>query len=91
MFWIKWVLGGALFSVSLWITLLNGLVFWNGLIRKKETSSWIPLLGGLSGTFALFVIPNLGLCYLWWVPLLLDWGCMPGFTYQLLLSLRKQS
>jgi hypothetical protein len=63
-----------------WVILEN---WWTGLVCfvKRESSTWIPILGGGLGAIGCFLSPYAVLNKLWWVPLLIDWGCVPGFSY----------
>lgn len=51
-----------------------------GLVKRKH-ESWIPLIGGALGCVGCLLSPYAVLNRYWWVPLLLDWGCVPGFGH----------
>jgi hypothetical protein len=56
--------------------------------RKRKTHvSWIPLLGGLSGAAALLVMPIEGAWRYGWVPLVVEWGTLPGNLHALIYHL----
>jgi hypothetical protein len=76
-----WIFGGVLLLLSFWICALNANVFWKICVRKVEAPSWIPLLGGVFGVFGLGIIP-LELAHRFcWLPLLLDYGSLPGILH----------
>jgi hypothetical protein len=68
---------------------LNGYVFVQGMLRKRRTPSWIPLVGGIAGAIALLVQPWWSRGW-WWLPLLLDWGSAPGIVHALVHNLGVQ-
>ena len=70
-----------LLILFVWLSLLNWSVAWRGLVRRQPAPSWIPLLGGLSGALGLVAMPLSGVARIWWLPLLLDWGCAPGLLH----------
>lgn len=76
-----WVVGSALLLVSCWLCALNASVFWKLFVRKENAPSWIPLLGGMLGAFGLGVIPLELAHRLCFLPLLLDYGCLPGLLH----------
>jgi hypothetical protein len=78
---VAWIVGGVLLLVSFWICALNAGVFWKLFVRKVEAPSWIPLLGGVLGVFGLVVIPVELAHKLCWVPLVLDYGSVPGILH----------
>lgn len=47
------------------------------LIRKKNGYSYVPLINGLIGSVALVLYPNNGFSEYWWLPFVVDWGCLP--------------
>ena len=61
-----------------------------GYIQRRKASSWIPLLGGSCGAFALAILPLPTASLLGWLPLLLDWGSVPGLLDTLIFHLRKR-
>ncbi len=60
---------------------LNATVFWNDAVLKKPAPSWIPLLGGVFAAIGLVMLPYPRIRVFWWLPFLLDYGCVPGFAY----------
>lgn len=89
--WMLWILGLLLLAVFAWLSALNASVFWKQTIRKVRTPSWIPLIGGLVGALAFRILPVPFLNAFWWLPLLLDTGCLPGLLYTLIWHLVRMA
>lgn len=84
---LRYIISGLLFIIFLWVAICNLWIIVRYYL-KKQPGSTIPLIGGLSGVLALFVIPFNQLRSLWWIPLVIDWGSLPlVVTY--LISLIK--
>ncbi|HJY30413.1 MAG TPA: hypothetical protein VJ306_20440 [Pyrinomonadaceae bacterium] len=87
---LRWILSIVFGSVFLWIGSLNTVIFWKGVILRQKTPSAMPLLAGFCGTVALLIVPLTGVRRWWWIPLLLDWGSLPGIlvgvVYHLYMS-----
>jgi hypothetical protein len=81
---IAWAIGGMLLLISFWLCALNAGVFWKLFVRKVAAPSWIPLVGGVSGVFGLGFIPVKLAHKLCWLPLLLDWGSLPGILHTII-------
>lgn len=77
----SWIVGSVLLLVSFWVCALNAGVFWKLFVRKVNAPSWIPLLGGVFGVFGLGVIPVELAHRLCLLPLLLDYGSVPGILH----------
>lgn len=68
--------------ISLCVMSMNWYIFIVVFILKKKASSWVPLLGGVMGVFALLLYSPLSQTLRWiWVPLFLDWGSIPGIGH----------
>ena len=70
----------VMLSIGNWGTVLRYVV-------TKKHSSRIPFLGGIAGAIAILIVPPLpflpiasSLKPYFWVPLLLDFGCVPDLT-----------
>jgi hypothetical protein len=82
------VVSVLLIAPGAWIIFLNWSCVYSAL-RKKKSSSWIPLLGaGLCAT-GLYQIPRMHAYY--WLPFLLDYGSVPGLAYTLYFHIRRLS
>ena len=92
---LKWIIGTPLLLAGLWLAVLNGVVFWKRHVQKRDSASWIPLLGGLLGVAGLLLLPTAVTHKWWWLPLFLDWGSVPGMAYSIVYhltrSVRKES
>lgn len=78
--YIRWVLASVLLFMALWVGLANWYIVFTAYFRKKPTGSWSPLLSGVCGAVGLLLLPVEGVKHLAWMPLLLDWGSLPGIT-----------
>lgn len=85
----EWFVAGLLAVVFLSLSLLNWITFFREFARSSAPY-WVPLLPGLAGVGAFSVAPNPTLEALWWLPLLLDAGCVPGFLYSAIWHLRRR-
>ena len=87
---LRWALGIVTGVVFVWLALLNWGVFWVRHIRKQEAPSWIPLVGGISGVVSCLVMPPQFLHAVWFVPLVVDWGSLPGIVYSLICLAQRR-
>src|SRR5438309_312457 len=74
---LAWTGTSTLAIASAWIVVLN----WSAVVagwRGGKHRSWIPILGGSLGCAALMSVPDPGPRALWWIPFLVDYGCVPG-------------
>lgn len=86
----RWI-GAFLF---LWLFVLlaasNGYVAIRRYLLHKPAPSWLPLIGGASGVLGMLLIPYPLGKWLYFVPLALDWGCLPGFSHTLAYYLTRR-
>jgi hypothetical protein len=68
---LRWLVFSTLLYLGGWVILCN----W--VIALRARGSQIPLFGGVFVAIALAVAPWEALHWLWWVPLLVDLGCVP--------------
>ena len=47
------------------------------LVKKKDGFSYVPLVNGLIGMGGFLLYPSETLNSLWWIPFVVDWGCIP--------------
>lgn len=66
---------------SLFIICVNWSIFWRRHVMKSATTSWLPLIGGGVGAVGVLLFPGDLPPYSWMVPLIIDWGCVPGFAF----------
>ena len=75
-----WSLAILLLVMSAYFIIVNWVILVFQLLKKK-TASWIPLIGGIFGVFGLMMLPVEGALDYWWVPLVIDYGCLLGMSY----------
>ncbi len=80
---LLWALSIAFLSLGLLISGYNGFIFFKALFTRKEGPSWIPLLGGILTAVGMLCMPINGTAIWMWIPLFLDYGCIPGISYSL--------
>jgi hypothetical protein len=86
---IFYVIGISLIAISLLMACGNWLIFWRRNIKKSTGASWVPLIGGGIGIIGIFVLPGNQFSWLWFVPLIVDFGCLPGFLFTALWYFKK--
>jgi len=84
---LRWAVGGALLLMFAWVAALNASVLWIWYVQKRKAPSWIPLLSGVAGAIGVWVLPLASIHPCWWLPLVLDWGSVPGITHALVYHL----
>lgn len=72
--WI-WII--ILGSLGIFFIAGNAWIFWIGWVKKKKSPSVTPFLGEVFTMIAFYIIPGNRYQYLSWIPLILDWGCIP--------------
>ncbi|SMF41419.1 hypothetical protein SAMN06296036_112161 [Pseudobacteriovorax antillogorgiicola] len=80
---VYWILTIFLSLLGGYVVALNSFCVVQ-MIRGYKVGSWIPLLGGGCISIAAIVAPVDTVASLWWVPLLVDWGCVPGIGWAIL-------
>lgn len=91
---LVYIVSIVLILFSLYIIVMN----WCGELAPlfgRKRGSWVPLVGGLLGALGFAIAPWNELRRLWYVPLLVDWGSLPGvlftiFYYLVLRGSRKE-
>jgi hypothetical protein len=68
------------FAIFGFVATLNWMTVWAAIFRGKH-SSWVPLVGGLFGVLGVRFLPITRLRSYWWLPLILDYGSLPGLLY----------
>ena len=76
---LRWIVGVLLLLVFVYTAVLN-------LLALRRGRSWVPFVGGIAGCVAILCIPAHGTNAWAWVPLVLDWGSLPGTVYSLRAS-----
>jgi hypothetical protein len=87
---LRWISGSALLLFCAYGCVANASVLWIWYIQKRRPPSWVPLVAGLSGAIGLWVLPVAAAHRWWWLPLVLDWGSLPGIGHALLYHLIRR-
>lgn len=76
-----------LLALSIVLALLSAAIIidnWRRAIRGAiglPSGSWSPLLGGVLGAAAIALWPRHDIGSWWWVPLVIDFGSLPGLAW----------
>lgn len=75
---IRWILGSVSLAFGAFLVAHNAKLFYCSIVRGEEVPSVVPLLGGVFASLGLFCLPASipWACSL--LPLILDWGGLPG-------------
>jgi hypothetical protein len=73
------VLAIGMTALGLSLTVANWFIVYRVYV-KKERGSWAPLLGGLCLAAGMATLPFDWLHNYAWLPLFLDYGCIPGLA-----------
>jgi hypothetical protein len=87
---LRWIIAIGCLALAVWLSALNWNVFWKRHVRGVSAPSWIPLLAGSLGAIGIVTLPVSGSSAWWWVPLLLDWGSLPGIGYSIVYHLTRR-
>ena len=78
---IRWILFAVFTLCSIWVMTLNWIVFYQRyILQKTNAPSWTPLFAGILGVVSIFLFP-FDMRMWWWVPLVIDWGSLPGLAF----------
>ena len=64
--------------IGVFFITINYIIFWKGYVKKEETSSVTPFLGGVFAAISILLITDGKYRFLSLLPLLLDLGCIPA-------------
>jgi hypothetical protein len=74
-----------------YIAVGHGFIFVHSILKtKKQYGSGIPLVGGISGSLGVLLLPVYGAWKFAWVPLILDFGCLPTLIW-FWIEMRRQA
>ncbi len=85
------VIGAIFILLGTYVSAMNWLCFYKGLIKKDKPGSWIPLLG------AGLIIIGGNVCFSqedakwFYLALLLDWGSLPGILHAIIFHIFRKS
>jgi hypothetical protein len=73
---VQIILSGICAVFFVWVAALN---LWGAIqgYRGRWKGSLVPVIGGIAGAAAIIIYPDPDVHYLWFLPLLLDIGCVP--------------
>lgn len=74
---MRTIAAAILLCFWLLVAIQNWRIFWHNAVRKGKYVSSILLFGGIAGALGALIMPLPVVPYLFWVPLLLDWGTIP--------------
>jgi hypothetical protein len=87
---LRYLLSAACAVIAIPVIGSNDAAAFKSLVLRRPAPSWIPLIGGLSGLGALVFFPANLAHRLWWIPLVLDWGSVPGMVHAALAWLLRK-
>jgi len=76
---IPWIASLLFLAILLFLAAMSWMTVWAAIFRGKH-SPWVPLVGGLAGVAGLSLLPFARPHFYWWLPLILDGGCVPGLV-----------
>lgn len=76
-------------AISLFFIIINWIIFWNNWIAKKKWVSEAPFIGGLLGGLTVLIIVGLDYWYLVFIPMILDWGCIPAIVRLIIVMVHE--
>jgi hypothetical protein len=85
---LRILISALLFIVGCWIIILNWISVFKYILTKKKQPSWIPLVGGFVLMLSLGLQPFEDFSKYWLIPFVLDWGCIPGLVYTLIVYVK---
>jgi hypothetical protein len=85
----RWIIGGSLAVAALVIIVANwGYPITYALTGKR--GSVIPIVGGFCGALACITLPIAGTPGFWWLPLVIDAGCLGGLITAVPVAIAKR-
>ena len=80
--WLLWLVAGVAGLSAAYVMTMNWIIVGTACFTKfRRTSSWVPLVGGVLGAISMLCIPIDGVAKWAWIPLIADWGTVPGLSY----------
>jgi hypothetical protein len=77
----------VLLALCAFVSAYNNWIAFKLYVLRRDAESWIPFVGGISGVLALAFLPVEGAASYWWVPLIADWGSIPGTIFAIAFHL----
>ena len=72
------------------ITVVNWIGVYKATVKKEQTGSWIPFIGGIMLLIGLLLLPNSTAKKMCWIGCIVDWGSIPGIVYTVVALLRRK-
>jgi len=73
------IMAVTLLVIGFGMIVYNAINFWTTVLRKEESSSVVPIAGGVIASIGVAIIPLDGIWKWAWIPLMLDWGGLPFY------------
>jgi hypothetical protein len=87
---MSWIISGILLAASLWCIVGNYWIAFSCFVTKKSATA-IPFVGGILGMIGLLLLPSPGWSQFWWVPPIVDLGCVPLIGATVVHLLRRKA
>jgi hypothetical protein len=84
-----WIVSGFFFINFVWVAICNLWTIIRFYLYGKKGSR-IPFIGGILGLFGIFLAPGGVLLKYWWIPLVLDVGCLPLLVQTIWFLIRRK-
>lgn len=86
---LLWLISGACGAFFVYVAVLNWYIFYLQVLCGRNVS-WAPFIGGAAGAISVLSVP-IGISPAWvLLPLLLDWGSIPGLVATLSFHLIRK-
>ena len=84
---LLWICSLLLMMIALLATVANALTLIRYVAGRRRGSA-VPLIGGIAGAGALWILPISGAAAWWWIPLIVDYGSLPLLVYHAISKFR---
>ena len=81
------ILSNILIVIFIVIALSHFVHAYLRLVVRKSGFSYIPLINGILGGVGFYISSNEVLSSLWWLPFIVDWGCLPLLIETIVFSI----
>jgi len=88
---MRWMIGGLLASLYVWMIAVQALWVWNAVIKKKKVGHILEavFLGIPSGVFSTLILPLPFLKPIWWITLFFHFAGLVYLTWLVRLLWRR--
>jgi len=84
---VGFVVAFVLLAFCAFVSAYNASIAFKLYILRRDAESWVPFIGGILGAIALAFLPVEEAASYWWVPLIADWGSIPGTVFAIAFHL----